>query len=139
MSFNSFFARNKVQHPNLKYVASPDFINEETGKPEEWEIRKLGATEADELKQSCMKQVKNGRVTTTELDTEAFSAKLAAASVVYPNLKDAELQNEWNVMGAENLLKEMLSFGEYTMLVAKVTEHNGFNVTMNDLVEEAKN
>ena len=139
MSFNSFFARNKVKHPNIKYVASPDFIDEETGKPEEWEIRKLGAKEADELKQSCMKPVKTGRTTTYELDTDAFSAKLAAASIVYPNLKAAELQNDWGVMGEENLLKEMLSFGEYTMLVAKVTEHNGFNVPMNDLVEEAKN
>lgn len=139
MSFNSFFARNKVKHPNIKYVASPDFIDEETGKPEEWEIRKLGAKEADELKQSCMKPVKTGRTTTYELDTDAFSAKLAAASIVYPNLKAAELQNDWSVMGEENLLKEMLSFGEYTMLVAKVTEHNGFNVPMNDLVEEAKN
>lgn len=139
MSFKSFFSRNKIKHPNIKVVVSPDFINEETGKPEEWEIRRLDATEAEELQKSCMKQVKSGRTTTTELDTQAFAAKLTTACIVYPNLNDAELQNEWNVMGAENLLKKMLSFGEYATLTAKVTEHNGFNVTINDLVDEAKN
>lgn len=59
--------------------------------------------------------------------------------VVYPNLNDKELQDSYGVMGAESLVKTMLKPGEYIDLINKVQEVNGYNVTQEDLVEEAKN
>jgi hypothetical protein len=64
---------------------------------------------------------------------------MTAASVAYPNLNDAELQNSYGVMGAEALLEAMLTAGEYITLSGKVAEINGFNESVEELVEEAKN
>ena len=64
---------------------------------------------------------------------------MATRCVVFPNLNDKDLQDSYGVMGAEKLLKEMLKPGEYQDLIKKIQEVNGFNVSMDELVEEAKN
>ena len=74
-----------------------------------------------------------------ETDYETYLGKLAAKCTVFPNLNDAELQDSYGVMGADTLLKKMLKPGEYQDYLKKVQEVNGFDVTMSDLVEEAKN
>jgi len=42
-------------------------------------------------------------------------------------------------MGEDALLKEILNIGEYNNYLTKVQEVNGFETTMDELVEEAKN
>ena len=68
-----------------------------------------------------------------------YLGKLAVACTVYPNLNDKGLQDSYHVMGAEDLLKTMLTPGEYTDYVAKVQEVCGFDTTLQDEVDEAKN
>ena len=65
--------------------------------------------------------------------------KLAARCTVYPNLNDASLQDSYGVMGADALLKKMLTAGEYAEYLMKIQEINGFDVSFEDKVEEAKN
>ena len=65
--------------------------------------------------------------------------RLAVACIVYPNLSDAELQNSYHVKCAEDLLKTMLTPGEYVDCVAKVQEICGFDTLLDDEVEAAKN
>ena len=66
-------------------------------------------------------------------------AKLVVASVVFPDLKDAELQKSYGVLGADQLLRKMLLPGEYATLLQKVQEVNGFDRDVNELAEEVKN
>ena len=73
-----------------------------------------------------------------ELDTNIYTNKIAAACTVYPNLSNAELQNAYDVMGEENLLRRMLTSGEYISYLEKIQDINGFNETLEDLVQEAK-
>jgi hypothetical protein len=61
------------------------------------------------------------------------------ASVAFPDLKNDELQRSYAVMGAESLLQKMLFPGEYAKLLQKVQELNGFDQSMEDLVETVKN
>ena len=68
-----------------------------------------------------------------------YLGKMAAACTVYPDLTDAELQNSYGVMGEDALLKEILNIGEYNNYLSKVQEVNGFDTSMDELVEEAKN
>lgn len=66
--------------------------------------------------------------------------KQLAASVVYPNLLDAELQDSYGVKTPDALLKEMVDDPtEFAEFAAYVREFNGFDETINDAVEEAKN
>ena len=56
-----------------------------------------------------------------------------------PNLNDKELQDSYHVMGADTLLKAMLTAGEYANYLERVQEVNGFDVPMEELVEDVKN
>ncbi|MNN98093.1 Phage XkdN-like protein [compost metagenome] len=66
-------------------------------------------------------------------------AKLMTSSVVHPDLKNAELQRSYNVLGAEALLRKMLLPGEFAALGERVQALNGFSTDMNELVDEVKN
>lgn len=139
--FSAFLSENKIKQDNIKFVVSKNF-RDKNGNPIEWELRQLSAGEDDDIRRASTRKVKSGTRSNTytqELDTNGYLAKMTAAAVVYPNLNDAALQNSYKVMGAENLLRAMLSAGEYIQLSSKVAEINGFDTDVNELVEEAKN
>ena len=65
---------------------------------------------------------------------------MIAASVVVPDLYDAELQDSYGVSTPEDLLVALVDDpGEYNDLAAFVQKFNGFDATLDDKVEEAKN
>lgn len=135
----AFFAQNQVKQENIKFVISKRFLDEQ-GKPIEWELRALDTEESEAIKKECTRRVKvGGNRFAVEVDEDKMGGKMAAACVVYPDLNDAALQDSYKVMGADQLLKKMLSMGEYATLAKKITELNGLNESMDDLVEEAKN
>lgn len=136
-----FLLANKIKTENLKYVASKSFVDEE-GNPLEWEIRKVTAEEDDALRADCTKRVavnvKRGQYR-DDFDADKYIAKLCVACTVEPNLNVAELQDSYGVKTPESLLRRMLDSGEYTEYKSIVLTHNGFDVGMDDKVEEAKN
>lgn len=139
-NLSAFFAQNKIQTPNIKYVASKTFVDPETKKPLEWELKKLDSDVTESMKKSCRKRVKVGNEWTVEQDADLFTLKVTAAAVVFPDLKDAELQNSFGVMGEEALLRHMLSPGELQRLSNKVAELCDFGADDEvELIKEAKN
>ena len=68
-----------------------------------------------------------------------FKHFFTVACTVFPNLNDKELQDSYKVMGADALLKTMLTPGEYAEYLTKIQEVCGFDTTMQDEVDEAKN
>lgn len=142
MSNLSAFLNQQANRPaHVRFAVSPRFIGED-GQPVQWELRSLTQSESQKLKKECTKRVqmpgKKG-VFTSETDIDDLLCKMAVACTVFPNLNDMELQDSYQVMGAENLLNEMLLPGEYTNFVDKLQEINGFDISMEDKVEEAKN
>lgn len=140
-NLTGFLAQNAIKFENIKYVASKRFVGDE-GKPLEWEIKSIPSTEDEALRKACTKRVpipgKRNQYT-SETDYNLYLGKLAATCTVYPNLDDAELQNSYGVMGSDSLLKTMLMPGEYADYLTKIQEVNGFEVTFEEAVEEAKN
>ncbi len=135
----AFLAQNKIKTENEKFVASKSFVGAD-GKPIEWEIKAIDTRENDSLKKLCTKRVRaKGNAYTLETDTDLYVAKLAAACTVFPDLKDAKLQDSYGVYEEDELLKAMLSLGEYTDYTNRVAEINGFDSTLDDAVKEAKN
>lgn len=141
MSFNAFLKQNAIKADNIKFVASKRFVGED-GEPMEWEIKPISSQEDEALRKLCTKKVsvpgKRGMFT-NETDYDKYVGKLAVACTVFPNLNNAELQNSYGVMDAENLLKEMLLPGEYANYLDKVQAVCGFDVTPDDLRDEVKN
>jgi hypothetical protein len=137
--FSAFFAQNADTDVVEEVIVSERFKNKD-GKSIPWKIRALTESENEQLRKACTKRTKQrGGAITNETDSTEYAAKLMVTSIVYPNLKDAELQNSYGVMGAEELLRKMLLAGEYSNLFLKVQELTGFDQDLNELVEEAKN
>lgn len=138
--FSVFMAGNVATTESVKYVASKRFGTK--NKPVEWELKAIDSDLDEALRKECTRKVplngKRGQYT-NETDTDKYIAKLCVACVVYPNLNNAELQDSYGVKSGDALLKKMLLPGEYTELKAKVMEVNGFDMSMEELVEEAKN
>ena len=139
-NFAVFMAGASKKDETVKFVASKRF--EVKGKPVEWEIKPIDADKDEAIRKECTKKVpiagKRGQYN-QETDTDKYLAKMCVACTVYPNLNDAELQSAYGVMSGEALLKKMLRAGEYTEYKAKVMEVNGYDMSMEELVDEAKN
>ena len=139
-NFAVFMAGASAKDETVKYAASKRFV--ENGKPVEWEIKAIDSDLDEAIRKECTKRVaipgKRGQYN-QETDTDKYIGKMCVACTVYPNLNDAELQDAFGVKSADALLKKMLRPGEYTEYKAKIMEVNGYDVSMEELVDEAKN
>jgi len=141
-AMRAFFKTNKVVKENA-FLAVTKSLCDEEGKPLMWEIKPISTKEDELVRDACTKEMsipgKPGMYR-NKLNTNAYISKLLAASIVYPDLLNAELQDSYDVKTPEDLLKEMVDdSGEYTELTAFVQKFNGFNVTMQEQADEAKN
>ena len=138
--FSMFMAGNAEENEVVEYVASNRF--KVKGKPVAWKIKSISSELDEAIRKECTKKVpvvgKRGQYN-QETDTDKYIGKLCVACTEYPNLNDAELQDSYGVKSADALLKAMLKPGEYTEYKAKVMEVNGYDMSMEDLVDEAKN
>jgi hypothetical protein len=141
MSLSAFLAENALPTERIYCPASKRFVDAE-GVPMKWELACISSTEDEKMRADAMKRVpvvgKRGQFT-QELDYNTYLGRLAARCTVYPDLNNADLQNSYGVMGADVLLKTMLTPGEYTDYLVRVQEVNGFDVSFSEQVEEAKN
>lgn len=139
MDLSSFFRENAIKTEEVKFVVSKRFLDKKK-EPIEWTIKPISSQRDEELRKQATNRVKNktGQIQ-TELDTNKYIGLLAVACTVYPNLNDANLQNSYNVMGADELLKNMLLPGEYANYLSKIQEICGFDQNVNDMVQQAKN
>ena len=139
--FSVFMAGNAAKVETVKYVASKRYLDAKK-QPVEWEIKAINSDLDEALRKECTKRVpipgKRGQYN-QETDTDKYIAKMCAVCTVYPDLNNAELQDSYKVKSADALLKTMLLPGEYTEYKAKVMEVNGYDMSMEELVDEAKN
>lgn len=139
-SLTNFFAANVEKRENKKFVVSKRF-KDDKGNPIEWEIRSISADEDEAIRKECTKNVpiagKKNQYRQT-FDSNGYLAKLAVRSVVFPDLLNAELQNSYKVMGAEELIKTMLYKDEFDALTEQLVADSQAE-DINELIEEAKN
>ena len=137
-----FFKINKKVKDNVFFPATKSLLSED-GTPLLWEIKPISTKEDEAIRDSCTKEIPiPGRpnMYRNRIDTSAYISKLLAACVVFPDLYNSELQDSYGVKTPEELLKEMIdNSGEYTEFTRYVQEFNGFNLSMNDQADEAKN
>lgn len=136
MSLKSFLRESAKQPENIKVIISRRFLDE-NGEPERWELKAITDDEHSKIKDACtVKSIFKGRQTST-FNSPRYTRLLAAASVVYPDLNDAELQKSYGVIGADEVLGKMLIAGEMTELQRIVQELDGFD--LEESMTEVKN
>ncbi|KOY81279.1 hypothetical protein I6G82_02690 [Lysinibacillus macroides] len=142
-NLQAFFSHNKKQQDNIKKPISKSFIDE-NGNAIEWEFAPISPERDAELKtestkRSLITQGKRKGQYNTDFDHFKYQRLLAVESIVFPNLNDKDLQDSYGVYGATELLGKMLTIGEITEAAKAAQEVNGYDLELDDLVEEVKN
>lgn len=133
---------NKTVKENTTFAATKS-LKDENGEPLLWTIKPLSTKENDNIRDDCMMDVPvigKPNMFRPKLNTSKYIAKMICSCVVEPNLYDKDLQDSYGVMTPEELLKEMIDDpGEYQDFASFIQNFNGFNTTLEDKIEEAKN
>lgn len=124
-----FFKSNKQKKPNAKVVVSKEFVDEK-GNYMEWEIKPISTKEFERIRKECNKLVPSRSVPgkyENKFDSVKYNHKIIVASVVFPDLRNQELLDSYNVMAPEDLIDEMLTnAGDYSRLMSFIENYNGF-------------
>lgn len=140
--FSRFMKANKAVKQNELHAVTKSLCDE-NGKPLEWEFRHITSKENEDIRESCTVDLPvtgKPNIYRPKLKSSLYIQKMIVASVVVPDLYDAKLQDSYDVKTPEDLLMAMVDDpGEYNDLAAYVQKFQGFNVSFNDKVEEAKN
>lgn len=137
-----FLKGNKKTRSTIKYAATSTLCDE-NGEPLEWELKAVTTEENDKIRDACSYEVPitgKPNMFRTKMNTSKYIAKMICASVVFPDLNNKELQDSYGVMTPEDLLKQLVDIpAEYDDLAKKIQKFNGFDVSLSDKVETAKN
>lgn len=140
--FSRFMKANKKVKENEKYAAT-NSICDEKGNPVLWEFRHITSKEDAEIRDNCTLDVPvkgKPNVYRAKLNVNQYIQKMIAASVVVPDLYNAELQDSYGVKTPEDLLMAMVDDpGEYTDLTTFVQKLQGYDTSFSDKVDMAKN
>jgi hypothetical protein len=140
-NFSKFMKKNKIQKQNAMHPVTKS-LTDENGEPLLWEIKPLTTKENEAIREACTVDVPvKGKPNQfrPKVDMNKYQTKLICTAVVSPDLNNAELQNSYGVMTAEELIKEMVDDpAEYTDLMMFVQQLSGFK-SLQDEVDEAKN
>jgi len=141
-NMKAFLKANKKVKPNAFYAASENFVDEEN-KPIPWEIKPLSAEDNERIKDECttIYETKDkGFNAFPKIDIKMVQVKQVVASVVFPDLLNAELQDSYGVKEPEALLFKLLSdAGDFQNMVAFIQQYNRLNVKLDEKIVDAKN
>lgn len=140
--FAKFMKANKAVKENGFYPATKSLCDEK-GEPLEWEFKHISSKENEDIREGCTIDVPvtgKPNMYRPKLKSSLYIRRMIANSVVVPDLFDSELQDSYEVKTPEDLLMAMVDDpGEYNDLAAFVQKFQGFNVSFEDKVDEAKN
>ena len=140
--FSKFMRANKIEKKNGMYAPTRSLLDE-NGDPLKWEFRHITSKENEVLREESTVEVPvtgKPNMFRQKLKSGLYIQKMIAASVVVPDLYDKELQDSYGAMAPEDLLLAMVDDpGEYNELASFVQRFQGFDVSFNEKVDEAKN
>lgn len=135
------FYRDSVEENKSVFFPASKRIKDEEGNPVMWELRVLGYDEIKAITKRNTKNVPNKVTGAAEkrTNTEEAAMEMTLKSIVFPDLNDADLQDSWGVVGAEALLKAMLTPGEIVDLENAVQSAAGYSTEMDEKITTVKN
>ena len=140
--FSKFMKSNKAVKENKLHPVTRSLCDE-NGNPLEWEFKHITSKENEAIRDECTIETPvpgKPNMYRPRLKTSKYIQKMIVASIVVPDLYDAELQDSYDVKTPEDLLLAMVDDpGEYSELAAFVQKFQGFDNSFEDKVDEAKN
>lgn len=120
--------------PEKEVVVSKRF-KDKNGNVMAFRIKPLSQDICNQIQKTCIKTDKKNRQV---FDRVKYVSETTAASVTFPDLKNAALQKTYGVIGEAALLEKMLYTNEYDHLVDEVQTLSGLD-DFETVKEEAKN
>ena len=140
--FSRFMKQNKIKKENTTFAPTKSLLDE-NGEPIEFIIKPLTTKENEDIREACTVDIPvtgKPNIFRPKLNTSKYLAKMLCSCIIEPDLFDKELQDSYGVMTPEDLIKEMIDDpGEYQDFVTFIQNFNGFNVSLEDKVDNAKN
>lgn len=141
-NLSKFLKKNKKQRENTTFAATKS-IADENGKALEWVLRPLTTKMNEDIRDECTVEIpvdKKRHMYRQKLNTSKYGTKLIVASVIEPDLNNAELQDSYGVKTPDELVQEMIDDpGEFAEFQKFIQEYNGFAEKDSEAVDEAKN
>jgi len=130
-----FLNTNPVDNLTEEVVVSSRFKDDE-GNLLKFTIKAMTSQEFEEIRKAST-EIRKGRK--VEFDAQKFNLKMVVNHTVSPDFKHAESMQKLGCRTPEEYVQRVLLAGEVTTLSSKIQQLSGFDVSMEDLVEEAKN
>lgn len=140
MDLSYFMPSNTQVTEEVKTPISRRFKDKE-GQVIPFVFKPITTDRVDELEKLHTKPVIKGNKKVGErVDNARFMAHIAVESTIYPNFKAVELRKAYKSEDPIEIAKKVLNVaGEYSNWIAKSAEVNGFDDSIEDLEEAAKN
>ena len=135
MNLQEFLNSHPIDNLTEEVVISSRF-KDEKGNLLKFKIKAMTSAEFDEIRRASM-QIRKGRK--VEFDSQKFNLKVVVHHTLVPNFKDAASIQKLGCQTPEDYVQKVLLAGEVATLAQKIQELSGFDVEMDELVEEAKN
>ena len=135
MNLQEFLNAHPVDNLTEDVVVSQRF-KDEKGSILKFKIKAMTSQEFDEIRRACTTNRKGRRV---EFDAQKFNLKVVINHTLVPNFKDAESLQKLGCPTPEDYVQKVLLAGEIVTLAQKIQELSGFDIELDELVEEAKN
>ena len=133
-----FFGKNAEKLPEKEIIVSNRFKDND-GNPIPWKIKVLDAATQQRIRSEAMDMnVNDQKEVNVKFNSARMNLRTVAASVVYPDLKDKDLQDCYGVATPSALVGVMLSDDEFERLLEAVNSLSA-GTAPGTIEEEAKN
>lgn len=135
MSLQDFLNANPIDGLTEEVTVSKRFKDAE-GNLLKFKIKAMTGPEFEEVRRRSTTIQKKGKV---EFNAQLFNTISVINNTLVPDFKDAESINKLGCTTPEQYVNKVLLPGEIATLAEHIQRLSGFDVGMEELVEEAKN
>ena len=130
------FLNNNSIEEMIEEVPISERFKDKQGNYLKFKIANIPMDEYKDIQKACTKISKKGMA---EFDSVSFSEKIVIKGTLDPNFKDAESIKSKGCNTPEQYLKKVLKTGEIIKLSERILILSGFDNSLEELIEEAKN
>ncbi len=135
MNFQEFLNKGKSVKGITKKIVLGDRFKDENGKDFYFTVKALTSDQLEAYREQAT-SYPNGKYS---FNATKFSTKIVIEGCKYPNFKDMESIKERGCHSPEEYLRDVLLPGEIDILSREIQTLCGYNISVNELIEEAKN
>lgn len=122
-----------INFQDVDSMTADVYINDRLGT---FKIKPLTAVKHNEFRNRCLVRNKKGEITT---DLNKFNLLVITEQTLEPDFSNAEFLSKVNCQTAREFIEKKFLSGEIMTIANKILEISGFNIDINEQIEEAKN